>query len=425
MSITGDVCTYPLMGGRLKIKKTHISMKGACKELKITKDQFKKLLVHMNIHAEKVRSKYQLSCSEANTYSLSDINKIYNSKIYSEMVQNDKKMDKKKLWMQRKRMDLANKIDVSDNFDYIDIIRNKYTTFADAVADLGETLSFLYIYRFMMSHTEKEQKMLEKVKYELHNFERLVVKNLFLAKIYPTKKGVHVMLRIGTTEVLFFVPLSGNITNDKYKTELHTKLYLYQLMMVSCRLNRMLSTSKKENDCNKNTLFGETDEKTDDALHSGCLLSAGQDRQPKENEKSHVDNIQKLDGHKKNTGIFAGLNIEIGNTTYRHWIKIVCASAGANIVEKSSDYFITEGNIEFFNDSTVYLHPAFIFNSFNKGTIQNKDEYTIGKKDIKYFFPFDSNQETYEKDVILTFSKAKQRAINSFIKRKEQNTYFN
>ncbi|ELQ75272.1 Protein required for normal rRNA processing [Trachipleistophora hominis] len=398
------------MGGRLKIQKTHISMQKACEELKVTKEQFKELIIHLNIHAESVRSIYKLSCSDANTYSLKDVNKIYNSKLYATIQKNNQRELEKKTWRRRNRNDIADKMRNLD-YDYVNIISSKYRSFSDAVADLGETLTFLYVYQFFSSRINDEEGISEIIRAELAKFEKFMIDNTLIKSVYPTKKGLHVLLRINVVEILFFVPLNSNFTDIKRNDFLpYIKLYMYHLMMVNCRMKNVKIDTAKD-------VVDEREYENEDNGRE----NAKETKKDSTYNHDHVKNDGKESSNAIN--IFQNLKIFIGETVLAHWLEILCLCAGAEISEEC-DYYVTEGKISYLNGSVAYVYPSFIINSYNRRVILDKDEYLVGKEPVGYHYPFESHDKKYDKDFIDTLSKTKRKNVSEYLESIQRNTYF-
>lgn len=390
------------MGGRLKISKTHISIQKACEELKVTEEQFKKLIIHLNIRAENVRSIYKLSCSDANTYSLKDVNKIYNSKLYATIQKNNQREMEKKLWQGRNRDDIADRMHDLD-YDYVNVISNKYASFSDAVGDLGEALTFLYIYQFFNKQMNDDEGLFGIVNAELAKFERFIAENMLIKSVYPTKKGLHLLLHIGVIEILFFVPLKSNFTDLRRKDLLpYIKLYMYHLMMVNCRI-RNINIDALKNTSSRD-VTGKENRNADRTVN-------------KDRADEDVKRCTKMNK------VFQNLKICIGGTVLAHWLRILCLSAGGEITDEC-DYFVTEGKIDQLNNAVSYVHPSFIVDSYNQGSLVDKEEYLIGKGSVEYLYPFESHNKKYDKDFIDTLSKTKRKNVSEYLENIRKSTYF-
>ncbi|KRH94740.1 Protein required for normal rRNA processing [Pseudoloma neurophilia] len=359
------------MSYQFKVK-THVSLQKALEQLKITKEQFKSLLIHLKIHAENVRKPFRIG-SEDTSYKISDINKIYNSDIYKALLINNKIAKKKNFYRQMNRDDLASKRS-ERRLDYVELIKKKYKTFSDAVHDLGESLTFLYIFQFFFKPQDAYDKnLLEMVNTELELFIKFCVRQQFIDQAYPSKKGIHFNLKIDCVNILFFVPIAAE---DDVKFELeeeleHIKLYLTHLVMIRSRF---------ENDPKLKAEIRDYKNKPE--------------------------------------------NICIENTIFAKWLDILmeqmCISKNPQ-----SQIRISDGTIAEKNEKIEYFHSAYVFALFNQN-FKEKSTFKIGNftdDDLTLCHP-QKNETTFEKDFVDTLSKNKQQTIEDYLTDMKKEIFF-
>lgn len=430
------------------IKKTHLNLNSAISLLKITKSQFKSIIFQLNIKPQKTSKIFKLNCNDLFVFSIKDINKIYNSEIYKILLQNKKVLKKKEKFNELKRFDLVNK----NNFkkiDFVEIIKNKYSCFSDAVHDLGESLTFLYIFMHYVGsenknlenndsknsdskNNESENKNLENsdlennnanlnfeniknningnldfenihtenqnlkniIKKELILFENLIKTKNFIKKIFPSKKGIHILLKIKEAEILFFDPLVSsnlkNILNLDFINYLN--LYLCHLILVRTRLEEF--EKEKEVKIENNFIVGET------VYKKWINLILPENNNESMNDKANIRNINDL---KNDQNIENNINNNSG--------KLIC---------------LTDHFIETKKENLIYIHPAFIFYIFNNQKIPNLNDFKISNfklENIQICYP-EKNEINFEKDFVETLSATKQRKIEDFYEEMKKETYF-
>lgn len=364
-------------------RKTHISLENAINELKITKSQFKSLIIFLNIRPQSVSKSLQIG-SEMSSFKIKDINKIYNSEIYKLLLQNNKIRKKKDFFRSVGRIDLAEKKS-NDTVDYIEIIKNKYKTFSDAVHDLGETITFLYLYVFLYKTQNIEQEnekntffnedTIRTIEEELNIFENILIENKFIKYFFPSKNGVHLQLLIECVEIIFFVPFQTDqkMQLDIQYEEKYMKLYLSHLMMVNSRFLTMNVEKKEENAFNK-------------------LIK---------------------------------VKLELENSVYEHWVLVLLKYFDINQNEEPN-IIISEGPIVEKKENVEYVHPAWLFSVFNKKQLELIDNFKIGKFDennINLCHPRIEKAE-FDQNFLETLSKTKLKTIDQYLNEMQKETFF-
>lgn len=352
--------------------KTHITLEKALEHLNISKTQFKSLLIHLNIRAECVSKSFRIG-SENNSYKINDINKIFNSEVYKALLINNKIARKKDFYSKVNRSDLAKRKN-EKILDHVGIIKKKYATFSDAVHDLGESLTFLYIFDFFFKPEDKhEESLSEIVKRELLLFEKMIIDKKMLYQTFPSRKGIHLVLKIDCAQILFFVPLQAEkdaIFDTKDELE-HIKLYLCHLMMVKSRL------AQKDNLTINTTNYSNYPE-----------------------------------------------NIHIEQSIYRKWLVILLEYVEIKNTSLSNVH-IHDNTPDEPKEGLRYLHSAYIFSLFNQNGL-DMATFEIGnftEENFSLCYP-KRDEHVFEKEFVDTLSKNKQRTIDDYIKEIKKETFF-
>lgn len=380
------------MSNRKFHTKTHITTQKAIEELKITKAQFKSLLLHLNIRPDLISRAHKIG-GESSAFKITDINLIYNSDVYKALLQNNKKAKTKEFLRSVGRHDLAERRN-DKMLDFVDMVKRRYKNFSDALNDLGESLTFLYLFTFLEKDAKKhDETLFEQIKTELNKFEQFIATKKLIKQVLPSKKGVHIILKVDCVEILFFVPLQAedDLIFDFESERAHIHLYLCHLMMVHSRLKQLNLEQKNE-------------------------------EIKVENEDSRKNSAEKLNEEESHEKF--PTKISIIDSIYKKWLLLVTKQMEITVSD-SEKVVLTDSSIEEKKEGVEYFHTAWLFAILNKSETE-LDNFKIGKFSEESFdlcYP-PKNAHTFEKDFVDVLSKTKQKTIDQYIAKMKEETYF-
>lgn len=350
-----------------------------------------KLINNLNIENESTIIKRidfnletSLSFSGNECYKLKDINIIYNSKEYKILIENIKRKSEEILFKNKGR-ELIKKY---KEFDYLNLILNEYKTLNEALSVLPKYLTILFLFKDILSNKNKYDSfiknskdiLLSDIKTDelllnnlLNYFINKIAEDKLLKFIYCGSNGYYLQLNIEGKNCVFLIPGKIEIKEPSAILFYNFKYGINLLKVI---------------------LF-----------------------------KIYGDDTNKLN------------NVKIINSKY------IFNSQHSNMLHLISRIYdlkiegIVGEIVNSINKETCYIHPQYIFDSFNNSNmLLNKqikidiNNYLLGKELPKQIYPFNKSIKEYSNlsnNIINKLSIKKQFLIEELKKEENLQTFFN
>jgi pescadillo protein len=214
--------------GKLKKKgqsgqaKNYITRTQAVKKLQLSLPDFRKLCIWKGIYPREPRSRKKVSkSSTASTtfYYTKDIQYLLHEPLLQKF--RDQKVLEKKISRALGRGDVGDAARLERNAARPDktgkprytlnhVIRERYPTFADALRDLDDCLSMLFLFANLPSTTAVPAKMIARCERLCLEFEHYLITSHSLRKSFLSIKGIYYQANIQGEDILWLVPYKFN-----------------------------------------------------------------------------------------------------------------------------------------------------------------------------------------------------------------------
>ena len=214
--------------GKLKKKgqsgqaKNYITRTQAVKKLQLSLPDFRKLCIWKGIYPREPRSRKKVSKSAtASTtfYYTKDIQYLLHEPLLQKF--RDQKVLEKKISRALGRGDVSDASRLERNAARPDqtgkprytlnhVIRERYPTFADALRDLDDCLSMLFLFANLPSTTAVPAKMIARCERLCLEFEHYLITSHSLRKSFLSIKGIYYQANIQGEDILWLVPYKFN-----------------------------------------------------------------------------------------------------------------------------------------------------------------------------------------------------------------------
>lgn len=348
----------------------YVSRKAALQRLNISEKQFDRLTVLFGIYPVVADTKNCYDKVDGWYYKIDDIRKIFYSETYEILNKNVKKETKREHFLRFQQLDRASKI-IMDEFNLVDLIKQKYDSLGKSIDDLGNTLRNLYVIDLLS---------VDDVKNEIEMFEKFVIERKLLNRAFMSKNGVYFSIDIENIIVCWMIPYSGVNLNElvEEKLEVQTPKPTLNIDFLDFgSLSEEESESEEAKDPNDPNKF-------DISLlrYASPLL------------KIHL----KLCLHKlgllysiescKNDGIFKDMVFHIDIKSIHHHLVFGILSCGGSIGDIIDTKFVISETVDQIDPEKVYVQPQYIFDCINNKTVLPTAPYIVGKSLPTHVSPF-------------------------------------
>ncbi|KXH26710.1 pescadillo [Colletotrichum simmondsii] len=216
------------MAGRVKKKgeagaaKNYVTRNQAIRKLQISLPDFRKLCIWKGIYPREPRSKKKVSkSSTASTtfYYAKDIQYLLHEPLLLKF--RDQKALEKKISRALGRGDVGDAKRLEKNaarpeetgkprYTLDHVIRERYPTFVDAVRDLDDCLSMLFLFANLPSTSSVPAKMIARCERLTLEFQHYLIVSQSVAKSFLSIKGIYYQANINGEDVLWLVPYKFN-----------------------------------------------------------------------------------------------------------------------------------------------------------------------------------------------------------------------
>ncbi|KAK0659717.1 putative Pescadillo [Cercophora samala] len=202
--------------------KNYITRTQAVKKLQISLPDFRKLCIWKGIYPREPRSRKKVSKSAtASTtfYYTKDIQYLQHEPLLQKF--REQKVLEKKISRALGRGDVGDAARLERNAGRPDqtgkprytlhhVIRERYPTFIDAIRDLDDCLSMLFLFANLPSTTSVPAKMIARCERLCHEFQHYLITSHSLRKSFLSIKGIYYQANIQGEDVLWLVPYKFN-----------------------------------------------------------------------------------------------------------------------------------------------------------------------------------------------------------------------
>lgn len=378
----------------LKAVKKFVSRKTAIERLKVTETQFNRLTVLSNVYPVVADTKNCYDRVDGWYYTIEDIKKIFYSETYEVLKENLKKSDRRERFLKVDQIVRADKI-CDMEFNFVDLIKQKYDSLGTSIEDLGNSLRHLYFIKMLE---------LEEVSEDLDKFEKFVTEKKLLNKAFLSKKGIYFAFNIEKVMVVWMVPYPGTNLKDwiEEKVDLPTEAPVHEFDFLDFG-----SFSEDESEEITENVVTNDDNKFDIALlkYSCPLLRV--------HLKLVLCKLNALLESKESSKIlfFEGKKFFIDVEGFEHWISFIISNAGGQLVSKDlADLIITE-SVDLVDHSKLYIQPQYVFDCLNKDECLPTDLYLVGMDLPQHISPFPNVMETIDSRSLKLLSNKKKYSI--------------
>ncbi|KAF4125070.1 pescadillo [Geosmithia morbida] len=208
--------------GQAGAAKNYVTRNQAIRKLQISLPDFRKLCIWKGIYPREPRSKKKVSKSATNSttfYYSRDIQYLLHEPLLQRF--RDQKALEKKISKALGRGDVTDAARLEKNaarpeqtgkprYTLNHLIRERYPTFIDAVRDLDDCLSMLFMFANLPSTSSVPAKMIARCERLCLEFQHYLIVSRSLTKSFLSIKGVYYQARIKGEEVLWLVPYKFN-----------------------------------------------------------------------------------------------------------------------------------------------------------------------------------------------------------------------
>ncbi|TDZ20336.1 Pescadillo-like protein [Colletotrichum orbiculare MAFF 240422] len=208
--------------GQAGAAKNYVTRNQAIRKLQISLPDFRKLCIWKGIYPREPRSKKKVSkSSTASTtfYYAKDIQYLLHEPLLQKF--RDQKALEKKISRALGRGDVGSAKRLDKNAARPDetgkprytldhVIRERYPTFIDAIRDLDDCLSMLFLFANLPSTSSVPAKMIARCERLVHEFQHYLIASQSVTKSFLSIKGIYYQANIQGEDVLWLAPYKFN-----------------------------------------------------------------------------------------------------------------------------------------------------------------------------------------------------------------------
>ncbi|KAK6090838.1 hypothetical protein P3W45_000083 [Vairimorpha bombi] len=379
----------------LKPQKKFVSRTLIKKELNLSDKEFDELVTLIGLFPYVPKEKQKMDKIQDFFYRMTDYEKIKQSEVFKTFKINKKKLNKKKKYTEQGLLLRAEKIR-EEEYNYIDLIQNRYASFGKAVDELSSSLSGL-----SLSFKLNLDKEIEGV---LNEFKNFVITNNLLKYGFMSSKGIYYEVNIKNIRIVWLNPYNGVNLEELIETKKDEPVPFKW-----SELNFLHYASEEEETDDSEEEYIKSDKLDVSLLTYAIPLQKYHIRlvlhNLKSKYKSLTDNLSRL---------FEDTKFFIDCDNLKQDLVFIVECCGGSIVEDQS-FDICLGEL-FDNviDGKLYCHPQYIFDSLNANKKLNINDYLAGKKLPEHTSPFKINN-FIDPDLLTSLSKNKRNKLQNII----------
>jgi pescadillo protein len=400
----------------IKAPKKFISKSLVMKNLKLQDKEFDRLVTLCGVHPYIPKDTRKVDAENGFYYRVCDANKLIHSHVYKTMLKN------KSIESTRKRYEgtgVEYKIASLrySEYNYVDLVKDKYKTFAESVDGLNVTMSSLYLGRMLGLHNDADS--------VIKNFEDFVVAKRLLECSFMSRSGIYNQMAIGKIRVTWFVPYPGASLQEiiEEKKDIPRGFKWKELNFLD-----FVSSSDDESSSSESEMeeIANDESKIDISLlsYSLPLLAMHCRLVLHKLEKLYEPCVDSSEGAFADKAIFGGMMFWIDTVAVGECLKLIVMCLGGKVVGKDekADVCVCESADEV-NEGIIYVQPQYVFDCLNCKERLDHIAYCVGKVLPKHVSPFKSIRDVVSKEVMMTMSKTQKYRMEDVLNRFEDVEY--
>lgn len=371
----------------------YVSRSSAIDKLKLTNKQFDKIVVIMGIYPFVAENRNCYDKTEGWYYRIDDIKRIFYSEAYEVIQKNQTKENKRQNFIQMEQLERASKI-IDEEFNFVDLIKQKYESLGSSIDDLGNTIKNLYLIDMLKIDDSKK---------ELKEFEEFVIERSLLNKAFLSKKGIYFGFNIEKIIVFWMVPYPSqnlsDIVEEKKEIQAPKKEFNFDFLD--------FGSFEEEEDEEEEIKDPNNPDKFDISLlkyafpllkvHLKLILHKLRMMYPKDQTKK--------------TEIFKNKKFNIDIKSIPDQIAFAILSGGGVVTELEEAEIIITESVDVIMKDKIYVHPQYIFDCINQSKMLPVEEYFIGKELPPHSSPFPNIIDTIDERALRVLSNKKKYSI--------------
>jgi len=347
----------------------YVSRKAAVQKLKLTEKQFDRLTVMFGMYPVVSDAKNCYDKVDGWYYRIDDIRRIFYSDTYEILKGNTEKETKRQRLLQFQQLERASKI-INEEFNLVDLVRQKYESLGKSLDDLGNTLRNLYVIDLLS---------IDDVGDDLGLFERFVIERGLLNRAFMSRKGVYFGISVESIIVCWMVPYPGVGLDELVEEKADVPGPRAEL-----NIDFLDFGSFSEDESEDDGIIDPNDpNKFDTSLLKYALPLL----------KIHL----RLCVHKLailypvgdlQHGIFRDMKFHIEIKSIHRQIRFAIEGCGGELAGLEDAKFVIAETVDQINPGKIYLQPQYVFDCVNNGKMLSFEPYLVGKVLPAHISPF-------------------------------------
>lgn len=378
-----------------KPQKKYISRTLIKEELKLSDKEFDELVTLIGLFPYVPNEKQKMDRIQDFFYRMSDYEKIKQSEVFKIFKINKIKSNKKKKYTDQGLILRAEKIR-EEEYNYIDLIQNRFKSFGKAVDELSSSLSGLSL--SLKLNLDKE------IGIVLNEFMNFVVSNNILKYGFMSSKGIYYEVNIKNIRIIWLNPYNG--------INLEELIEIKKEELVPFKwseLNFLHYASEEEETDDSEEEYIKSDKLDVSLLTYSIPLQKYHIRLVLHNLKNKYKSL--ADNSKR---IFENIKFYIDCENLKQDLIFIIECCGGSIIEDQSFDICLGELFDNIIDGKLYCHPQYVFDSLNSSKKLDINGYLAGKKLPKHESPFKINN-FIDPDLLTSLSKNKKNKLQDII----------
>lgn len=370
----------------------YVSRNAAVEKLKLTNKQFDRIVVIMGIYPFIAENRNCYDKTEGWYYRIDDIKRIFYSEAYEVLQRNKIKENKRNNLIKIKQLERAARI-VDEEFNLVDLVKQKYESLGSSIDDLGNTVKNLYLIDMLKIDDSKK---------ELNEFEEFVTERSLLNKAFLSKKGIYFGINIEKIIVFWMVPYPSqnlsDIVEEKKDVPVPTKEFDFDFLdFGSFEEEKELEEIKDPNNPDKFDISLLKYAFPLLKIHLKLML--------------HKFRIMYPADQAKKSELFQNKKFCININSIPDQISFVIRNGGGIVVGADDAEIVITESVDVIEKDKIYVQPQYVFDCINQSKLLPTEEYTVGKELPPHNSPFPNIIDTIDERALRVLSNKKKYSI--------------
>lgn len=390
---------------RKPVKRAYVTREEALLCLAMDPETFDRMCVLNNVHPCLTKRSEQTNRSTRIQYKLEDIHRIRRSGPHEKVATKKRNREKRAKYIAMGREDRIKNLR-SEDIDYKQLILQKYPSLDEAIDDLGECLSCLFLCERLLQHARRlhiefNVPIRQKIQRELETFLLFVCLRGAEMKTFLSQSGAYYETEARGKKVFWKAPFhvadEEELLGINYDVVISSmELYVHVLEKVNYKLLKEAGLEWYAKERKGSAVSGGGSEAGIDLL--SVLKQFQSSPEAKEASKP---------------GAFGGQAFYLADdcSAIRESLVFLILFGGGSTVSspEAADIYVTGGEIEeAFDTRREYVHPQFVYDSTNLGGLLDRSLYKIGKTLPTHASPF---AQGAEESSLAAFNLSKRRRL--------------